>query len=100
MTTPRPAVGEQPSARSALMRLLVGNQVQQAIHVAAKLQIAELLAAGAKTGAELAQAIGVDESALRRPLRALASFGVFAENEDGAFELTAAAALLRRDVPG
>lgn len=96
----RPPAGEQTSARSALMRMLVGNQVQQAVHVAARLQIADLLAAGAKSGAELAEIAGVDESALRRLLRALASFGVFAETESGAFELTPAAGLLRRDAPG
>jgi SAM-dependent methyltransferase len=82
------------------MRMLVGNQVQQAIHVAAKLQIADLLTDAPRTGVELAEAAGVNAMALCRLLRALASFGLFSEDETGHFTLTPAATLLRRDAPG
>jgi hypothetical protein len=94
------SVEQHPSPRSALMRMLVGNQVQQAIHVATTLRIPDLLAEGGRTMPALADAAGADPTSLRRLLRALASFGVFAEEPDGTFVLTPIASLLRHDVPG
>jgi hypothetical protein len=80
--------------------MLVGNQVQQAIHVAAKLGIADLLKDGSKHSQELARATGAHQGSLYRLLRALASFGVFAEDEQGRFELTPLASLLQTGTPG
>jgi hypothetical protein len=88
------------SPRSHLARLLAGNQVQQAVHVAAKLGIADLLAGGPRPAGELAREAGAHPAALARLLRALAAFGVFAEEADGRWALTPAAALLRRGAPG
>jgi hypothetical protein len=88
-----------PSPRRILAQLLVGNQVQQAIHVAARLGLPDLLRDGPRPSAELARAAGADPGALRRLLRALASFGVFAEDGDGRFGLTPLASLLRDGVP-
>lgn len=90
----------QGSPRSLLARLLVGNQVQQAVHVAARLGIADLLDGGPRPVEELAREAGAHPDALRRLLRALAPFGVFAEDGDGRFRTTPAAALLRRGAPG
>lgn len=92
--------GSQGSPRSLLARLLVGNQVQQAVHVAAKLGIADLLDGGPRPVEDLAREAGAHPDALRRLLRALAPFGVFAEDEEGRFGITPAAALLRRGAPG
>jgi SAM-dependent methyltransferase len=100
VTNPGAARADAPSPRSTLMRLLVGNQVQQAIHVAARLRIADALAGGPKTIDELAAATGAHAAALRRLLRVLASFGVFVEDDAGRIALTPAATLLRRDEPG
>jgi len=91
---------EHASPRGTLMRMLIGNQLQQAIHVAARLGIPDLLADGSRTADELARSAGANATALRRLLRSLASFGVFAEESSGAFALTATSALLRRNVPG
>lgn len=74
-----------------------GYWISQAIYVAAQLRIADLLASGSKTVAELAH--GVDERALYRLLRALASLGIFAEQDDGQFRLTPLAEPLRADHP-
>lgn len=52
----------------------------QAIHVAASLGLADLVADGPKTADELAQATKAHGPSLRRLLRALTSLGVFAEN--------------------
>lgn len=85
--------------RRVLAQMLVGNQVQQAIHVAAKLGIADLLQAGPRGSDELAAATGVHPKGLYRLLRVLASFGVFSESERRSFALTPLAALLRQDAP-
>ncbi len=72
----------------------------QALYVAARLAIADRLAEGPQGSEELARATGADAEALRRLLRALVSFGVFAEDADGRFALTEVGALLRDEVPG
>ena len=55
-----------------LRRLANGYQVSQVVHAAAVLGIADLLADGPRTSAELAEASVVDPDALYRLLRALA----------------------------
>jgi hypothetical protein len=72
----------------------------QAIHVAAKLGITDLLRDGPGTPAKLARATGTHERSLYRLLRALASVGIFAEDADGRFALTPLAECLRSDLPG
>src|SRR6185437_3273452 len=86
--------------RRLLAQMLVGNQVQQAIYVAAKLGIADLLKSGPKDIAALARATGAHQDSLYRLLRALTGFGVFAELEPGRFERTPVAALLETGTPG
>ena len=78
-----------------LSGILLGNRVQQAVYVAAKLGIADLLGDGPRSVEGLARDAGAHPGALRRLLRALASFGVFAEDEAGRFSLTPIADLLR-----
>ena len=94
----------QPPADSplpaALIQLVTGYWVSQAIFVAARLGIADLLKDGPKTSEELAAATGTHGPSLYRLLRALASVGVFTEKEDGRFALTPLAEYLRSDVPG
>ena len=85
----------QMSPGSALSQMLLGNRVQQAIYVVAKLGIADLLKNGPKGIEELAETVGADPVALFRLLRALASVGIFAEDEQGCFELTPIASLLQ-----
>jgi hypothetical protein len=72
----------------------------RAYYVSAELKIADLLEEGPCTCEELAEATGTHERSLFRILRALASFGVFAQNEWGQFETTEAARTLRSDVAG
>ncbi len=83
----------------ALRRLVNGFQVTQAIHVAAVLGIADLLADGPRTSDDLAAAAGVHPGALYRLLRALAGAGVFREEADRSFALTELGACLRADAP-
>jgi hypothetical protein len=82
-----------------LRRLINGYQVSQAIHVAATLGIADLLADGSRTSDELAEATGSQPRALYRLLRALAAAGVLHEDENRSFALSDVGAQLRSDVP-
>jgi len=83
-----------------LARLMSGYWYTQTIYVAAKLRLADLLNDGPKTADELAQATGPNARFLYRLLRALASVGIFAEDDRRRFALTPMAECLRSDVPG
>jgi hypothetical protein len=76
-----------------------GYQLSQALYVATKLGVADILAAGDRDAESIAEAAGVRAPELRRVLRALVGAGVFAESEDGRFALNDAAAHLRGDAP-
>jgi O-methyltransferase domain/Dimerisation domain len=74
-----------------------------ALYAAVTLNIADQLASGPKTAAQLAKATGTHEDPLYRVLRLLVSLGIFDETNDATapktFALNAAAQLLRTDVP-
>lgn len=96
--TPVPSNGAPPP-ETVLTQILLGRVASQALYVAAKLGIADLLVDGPKRVDDLATAAGADASALYRVLRALASLGIFAEQDNQVFALTPNAELLRSDVP-
>ena len=83
-----------------LGQMITGYWTSQAIYTAAKFGIADLLADGPKSADELAKATETKTDLLYRLLRALASVGVFAEDEQNRFSLTPLAEPLRTDVPG
>ena len=83
-----------------LRQLIRGFQPTHLIYAAAELGIADHLADGPKTSAELASLVGAHAGALHRVLRALAQLGVLTSREDGCFGLTPMGELLRSDVPG
>jgi hypothetical protein len=83
-----------------MIRLIMSFCVLRAIYVAAKLGIADLLKDESKAIGELARATGSHGPSLYRVLRALASVGIFAEEEQGRFALTPLGATLRTDAPG
>jgi O-methyltransferase domain/Dimerisation domain len=99
MSAPNPAPATLPPP-VALLNLTIGHWTTQAIFVAAKLGIADLLREGARSTDELARSAGVDARSLFRLLRALASVGVFAQGGDGCFALTPMAECLQADAPG
>jgi hypothetical protein len=84
-------------SETLLWDLIRGPMTAKAIGWAADLKIAEALAEGPRPVAELALSTGVDAATLHRTLRALASDGVFAEDEPGVFHNTEASELLGRD---
>jgi hypothetical protein len=69
----------------------------QGIWVAAELGIADLLTEGPLTAEALAEQTHTHSGALYRVLRALASVGVFSEDDQNRFSLTPTANLLRSD---
>ena len=91
---------DHTSPQAQLNQLISGYMRTQAVYVAAKLGIADLLSTGSRTADELAQATYMHAPSLFRLLRALASLGVFAEDESSRFGLTPIAECLRSDVPG
>src|SRR5215510_5732251 len=78
-----------------LYRLASAHYVSQALYVAATLGVADELADGPATPESLAAATSTHAPSLRRVLRLLASAGVFAERDDGRFELTPIGSALR-----
>jgi O-methyltransferase/methyltransferase family protein len=89
----------EPPPSVQLRRLVAGYQVTQAIHVAATLGIADLLADGPRTSDELARATAAHTDALYRLLRALASVGVLHEEDGRRFTLTPLGEGLRSEAP-
>jgi hypothetical protein len=77
-----------------------GKSISMAISVVAKLRIADLLASGPKTAAELAGETKTHAPSLYRVLRMLAGVGVFAEQADGRFALAPMGEYLRTGVKG
>ena len=75
---------------SQLWELMRGPLTSRALAIAADLGVAKALADGPKPVEELAQEVGADPDALHRILRALATEGVFAEEEPGVFRNTEA----------
>jgi predicted O-methyltransferase YrrM len=82
-----------------MQQMLNGFRVTQALYVAAKLGLADILKDGPQPVEALAATTGANADALYRLLRALASLGVFAEDSERRFALTPLAALLQQDHP-
>jgi hypothetical protein len=90
--------GETPSAVAAVQNLVTGRWVADIVGVAAELGLADQIQSSPKTAEEIAGAMGLHATSLYRLLRALASFGIFAEQEDGSFAHTPISEALRSDV--
>jgi hypothetical protein len=91
--------GTVETATQEVQDLMTARWVADMIGVAAELELADFINAGAKTAEEIAKAKGLHASSLYRLLRGLASYGIFAEQEDGTFAQTPMSNALRKDVP-
>jgi O-methyltransferase domain/Dimerisation domain len=93
----------QPSppapASAQMLGMLNGFLTVQALHVAAVLGVADLLASGPQSLPDLAAATGADQSSLQRLLRMLTGPGVFREEPDGRFAVTPLGATLQSESP-
>lgn len=91
--------GSTPGKAPELIRLVNSGPMTQALCVAAELQIPDLLAAGPRHAAVLAEATGTHGPSLHRLMRALTSLDICVEREDGSFGLTATGSVLCTDAP-
>jgi O-methyltransferase domain/Dimerisation domain len=83
-------------SEAVLWDFLRGAMTTKALAVVSDLRVADELADGPVAVEELARRVGADADGLGRVLRALASDGVFAEDESGVFRNTETSELLRR----
>jgi O-methyltransferase domain/Dimerisation domain len=99
---PRPPTskGAVRTAQQEFGRLMDSFLTTQLMYVAAKLGVADELAAGPRSAAAVADAVGADPAQLKRILRGLALEGVLSEEPDGSFALTPLGECLRDGVEG
>ncbi|MFE9446420.1 methyltransferase [Streptomyces sp. NPDC006602] len=85
--------------RPQVLQVMTGAWSGQAVYVAAKLGIADMLVNGPRSVDDLAAEAGVHATALYRILRALAGLGIFRVEENRTVELTPLAEPLATDHP-
>jgi predicted O-methyltransferase YrrM len=90
---------EERAAAATMLQMIWGIHISRAVYVVTALGIADLLAGGPMTAAQLAQATQAHEPSLYRVLRLLASLGVLTEHDHRSFSLTVLGERLRTDVP-
>jgi len=88
------------AAPAQLLDMVQGLVIHQALYAAAKLGVADLLKDSPQTCSALAGSLQVNESALYRILRLLASQSVFEEKSPRTFANTELSYFLRTGVPG
>ncbi|MCT9075193.1 methyltransferase [Streptomyces fulvoviolaceus] len=86
-----------PSMR--LRELVFGAACAAALRAAARLGVADALGDSPLAVEDLAAAVKAEPKPLRRLLRALSCYGIFAEQQDGTFTHTDMSRLLREDDP-
>ena len=84
------------AAAQLLNQVALGYILSAALNVALELGVADQLADGPRSTADLARDLGVTEDGLYRVLRALASGGIFEEHDARTFALNPPAAMLRK----
>lgn len=87
-------------AHVQLIQMGAGAWVAAAVYAAAKLGIADHLAGGARTAADLASATGTHAPSLRRFMRTLAGLGILTESDGERFSLTPLGEALGTGAPG
>ncbi|WP_030239753.1 methyltransferase [Streptomyces sp. NRRL S-350] len=88
-----------PQAAMRLRELVFGAACAAAVRAAARLGVADALGDTPTAVTDLAAALDTEPRQLRRLLRALTCYGIFAETGDDSFEHTEMSRLLREDAP-
>ena len=91
---------EAPPPHAQLVQMAMGHWVSTILYTGAELGVADHLAGGAKTAAELAGPTKTDAPSLHRLLRALANLGILTEQSGKRFGLTPLGEALRTGAPG
>jgi O-methyltransferase domain/Dimerisation domain len=87
----------EKAPEAQLWDLMRGALAARVLAIVSDLSVPDRLANGPRAVADLAREVGADADTLQRLLRALASDGVFAEEEPGTFRNTETSELLRAD---
>lgn len=88
------------SPAQRILEIAAGGWMAQAMSAAAALGVADELASGPRSAAELAKATGTHPPSLYRLLRTCADIGLFTEHGDRVFALTELGDALRSGRPG
>lgn len=88
------------AAQQLVSQLLFGKQLFYCLSGVARLGVADHMDGAPKSVEEIADAVGAHAPSLYRVMRALASVGVFREENGRKFALTQAGTLLKSDAPG
>jgi hypothetical protein len=95
----RTATHAEPIERSPLEEAVFGAMAGKVVAAAAEMGIADLLAEGPRTSAEIAEQTRAHRPSLRRLLRALAGLGVLVQTDRDRFHLTDLGRSLQTDAP-
>src|SRR5687768_10348559 len=93
-------VAEAPPPHAQLIQMAMAHWMSRIVHLAAKLNLADQLAAGPKHADELAGPTGTDAPSLYRLMRALANLGILTESSTRGFSLTPLGEALKTGAPG
>ena len=83
-----------------IIQMGIACWVSRLVYMAAELGLADRLADGPRSAADLAGPTGSNPRALHRLMRTLASFGLLSQRDDDTFALTTLGAALKSDAPG
>ena len=101
MATDQPKPADVPPPHAQVIQMGMGYWVSRALYAAAKLGLADKLAAGPRSAAELAKETGTLPSALHRLMRLLAGLGILKTERDGQrFSLTPLGEAMKSGAPG
>jgi len=104
MTSTKPttatAAVQQPDPAAILLRYASGAWMTQALYAAALHKLADKLADGPRSAAEIVRGTSLRADRVERLLHTLAGEGVFHALPDGRFQNTTLSKALREDVPG
>ena len=98
MTEPMKTETLPPHAQ--IIQMATAYWISRIVYAAAKLDLADRLAAGPRSAAALAGETGMHERSLHRLMRTLASLGVLTERDGKRFALTPLGEALRKGAPG
>ena len=95
-----PTAAAAPPPHAQLVQMGMAHWVSHIVYVAAKLGLADHLAAGAQTAEQLSATTRTDPPSLYRLLRTLASLGIVVEDASHRFALTPLGEALKTGAPG
>lgn len=100
MSTQQPNLGDTPPPHAQLIQMVSAYWGSKVVYAAAKLGLADHLAAGPRSAAELAGPTGTHAPTLHRVMRTLAGLGVLTECDAQRFALTPLGEALKTNAPG